>query len=66
MLFRSLARSESERICTKQTQSNVLEETFKNSKDDYSAIVDFTKRENDEVLDSENWTFFFAVSKSLC
>lgn len=66
MLFRSLARNESERICSKQTQNNVLEETFKNTKDDYSTIVDITKREKDEVSDSENWTFFSAVSKSLC
>lgn len=61
MLFRSLARNESERICSKQTQNNVLEETFKNTKDDYSTIVDITKREKDEVSDSENWTFFFEV-----
>ena len=54
MLFRSLARNESERICSKQTQNNVLEETFKNTKDDYSTIVDITKREKDEVSDSEN------------
>ena len=63
VLCRSLARIELERICSKQTQINATEETFKNTKDDYSTMIDSAKIVKDEVSDSENWMFFWQFRK---
>ena len=65
-----LARNESERLCSKETQRAVIEETFKNAKDDFSTIFDCAKTIRKDIQKNEQWKFYgsfenFNTPKSL-
>ena len=52
-----LARNESERLCSKQTQGAFIEETFKNTKENFSTIFDCAKTIRNDIQKSQRWKF---------